>query len=92
MKYSIGFTDYSTIESFKNHLETNLTKNNIKVKIIKIFEKSNQNMKWLSVIFEGKPLESLKLVAVGEGYGSNIESINSFTTDDFRDFSAGITN
>lgn len=25
MKYSIGFTDYSTIESFKNHLETNLT-------------------------------------------------------------------
>lgn len=49
-------------------------------------------MKWLSVIFEGKPLELLKLVAVGEGYGSNIESINSFTTDDFRDFSAGITN
>ena len=49
-------------------------------------------MKWLSVIFEGKPLELLRLVAVGEAYGSNIESINSFTTDDFKDFSAGITN
>ena len=92
MKYSINFKDYSTIESFKNNFETILTKKDIKVKIIKISEKSNQNMKWLSVIFEGKPLELLRLVAVGEGYGSNIESINSFTTDDFKDFSAGITN